>query len=45
MSETPLRYERASPRLGEHTREILAELGYSPDRIERLAAEHVVAGT
>ncbi|MGN6582201.1 MAG: CaiB/BaiF CoA transferase family protein [Rhizobiaceae bacterium] len=26
MSETPLRYERPSPRLGEHTEEILAEL-------------------
>jgi crotonobetainyl-CoA:carnitine CoA-transferase CaiB-like acyl-CoA transferase len=26
MSETPLAYERPSPRLGEHTDEILAEL-------------------
>ncbi|MBA3448822.1 MAG: CoA transferase [Pseudaminobacter sp.] len=26
MSQTPLRYERPSPRLGEHTAEILAEL-------------------
>jgi crotonobetainyl-CoA:carnitine CoA-transferase CaiB-like acyl-CoA transferase len=26
MSETPLTYERPSPRLGEHTEEILAEL-------------------
>jgi crotonobetainyl-CoA:carnitine CoA-transferase CaiB-like acyl-CoA transferase len=26
MSETPLAYERPSPRLGEHTEEILAEL-------------------
>ena len=26
LSETPLRYERPSPRLGEHTDEILAEL-------------------
>ena len=26
MSETPLVYERPSPRLGEHTAEILAEL-------------------
>ena len=26
MSETPLSYERPSPRLGEHTAEILAEL-------------------
>ena len=27
LSETPLTYERPSPRLGEHTEEILAELG------------------
>jgi crotonobetainyl-CoA:carnitine CoA-transferase CaiB-like acyl-CoA transferase len=26
MSGTPLTYERPSPRLGEHTQEILAEL-------------------
>ena len=26
MSKTPLAYERPSPRLGEHTAEILAEL-------------------
>jgi crotonobetainyl-CoA:carnitine CoA-transferase CaiB-like acyl-CoA transferase len=26
MSETPLRYERPSPRLGEHTQEVLREL-------------------
>jgi crotonobetainyl-CoA:carnitine CoA-transferase CaiB-like acyl-CoA transferase len=26
FSETPLAYERPSPRLGEHTAEILAEL-------------------
>jgi crotonobetainyl-CoA:carnitine CoA-transferase CaiB-like acyl-CoA transferase len=26
MSETPLVYDRPSPRLGEHTAEILAEL-------------------
>jgi crotonobetainyl-CoA:carnitine CoA-transferase CaiB-like acyl-CoA transferase len=42
MSETPLTYERASPRLGEHTADILAALGYSPFEIERLKADRVV---
>ncbi|MBW8282964.1 MAG: CoA transferase, partial [Rhizobium sp.] len=31
LSETPLRYERPSPRVGEHQEEILAELA----KIER----------
>ena len=42
MSETPLAYERASPRLGEHTADVLAELGYAPTEIERLRADRVV---
>ena len=42
MSETPLAYERASPRLGEHTADILAELGYAPTEIDRLRADRVV---
>ncbi len=33
---------RQPPRLGEHTREILSELGISPTDIERLAQEKVV---
>ncbi|MNY73074.1 hypothetical protein D3C86_2117650 [compost metagenome] len=35
LSETPLRYERPSPRIGEHGDEILAELA----DIERKAAK------
>lgn len=43
MSETPLAYERASPRLGEHTDGILGSLGYDPAELARLRAERVVA--
>ncbi len=32
----------AVPALGEHTRALLAELGYAPDEIERLGAEGVI---
>ncbi len=45
----PVRYDgeapplrRTPPELGEHTQEILAELGYEPERIEALKAEGVV---
>ena len=36
LSGTPLTYQRASPRLGEHTRDVLHALGYGPDDIDRL---------
>jgi len=36
MSDTPLVYERPPPRLGEHTREILAALGHPQEEIDRL---------
>ena len=43
FSRTPLKIERASPDLGEHTREImLEELNYSPDEFQRLKEEGVI---
>jgi crotonobetainyl-CoA:carnitine CoA-transferase CaiB-like acyl-CoA transferase len=33
---------RVPPLLGEHTAEVLAELGFAPDAIEDLARRHVV---
>jgi crotonobetainyl-CoA:carnitine CoA-transferase CaiB-like acyl-CoA transferase len=42
MSETPLATNRAAPLLGEHTAEILAELGHDAADIARLVGEGVV---
>jgi crotonobetainyl-CoA:carnitine CoA-transferase CaiB-like acyl-CoA transferase len=42
MSDTPLAYDRGAPMLGEHTADILAELGYSAEDVTRLAEENVV---
>ena len=41
FSDTPLTYRRPPPRLGEHTEEVLAELGYGPDDIQRLRTEGI----
>ena len=42
LSRTPASIRSAPPLLGEHSREILAELGYTPDEVERLAADSVI---
>jgi len=44
FSGTPVSVERGAPLLGEHTREVLAELGYSDDEIEEFIRSGVVRG-
>jgi benzylsuccinate CoA-transferase BbsE subunit len=39
MSQTPWELRRPAPRVGEHSLEILTELGYTPADAERFAAE------
>jgi crotonobetainyl-CoA:carnitine CoA-transferase CaiB-like acyl-CoA transferase len=40
--DRPLPFTRPAPELGEHTREVLDELGYPAERIEELATRSVV---
>jgi formyl-CoA transferase len=42
LSDTPPRMVRAGPLLGEHSAEVLAELGYSQEEIRRLATDGVI---
>ena len=42
LSGTPGKLRRPAPALGQHTREVLREIGYSDARIAALAAEGVV---
>jgi crotonobetainyl-CoA:carnitine CoA-transferase CaiB-like acyl-CoA transferase len=43
FSETPGKVERAAPLLGQHTRQVLEELGYSSAEIDRLYSEGAIA--
>jgi crotonobetainyl-CoA:carnitine CoA-transferase CaiB-like acyl-CoA transferase len=43
FSGTPAEIRHGAPGLGEHTREILAELGYSAAEIEALSPERMAA--
>ncbi|MEJ0018126.1 MAG: CoA transferase [Acetobacteraceae bacterium] len=42
LSGTPGKLRRPAPGLGQHTQEVLQEVGYSPDRVAALAADGVV---
>ena len=42
MSRTPEHIDRATPELGEHTDEIMQELGYSDGQITQLKADHII---
>jgi len=44
LSATPLRIRRPPPLLGQHTGEILSEMGYAPEEIQKLKDKGVVKG-
>jgi len=41
LTRTPHTIARAAPKRGEHTEEILGELGYSADELKRLKSQGV----
>jgi crotonobetainyl-CoA:carnitine CoA-transferase CaiB-like acyl-CoA transferase len=43
FSATPTRVDRPAPLLGEHTREVLRECGYSQAEVDAFIADAVVA--
>jgi crotonobetainyl-CoA:carnitine CoA-transferase CaiB-like acyl-CoA transferase len=42
MQDAPLSFDRAPPTLGQHTAELLAELGLDDDQCAALAAKGVI---
>ena len=42
FDQTPSAIQRPAPGLGEHSREVLAELGYSDEQIETLISQGVI---
>jgi len=42
FSRTPVRIRQRAPQLGEHNGEILGELGYAPEDLERLRSDGVI---
>jgi crotonobetainyl-CoA:carnitine CoA-transferase CaiB-like acyl-CoA transferase len=42
LSETPGRFRHRAPTLGEHTDQVLAELGYRPAEIADLRTRNVI---
>lgn len=42
LSESPGQLRRPAPKLGEHTEEVLGDLGISPDDLERLSNDGVI---
>ena len=42
LQRTPCQYQRQPPHFGEHTAEILADLGLSPERVAELRAKGVI---
>lgn len=43
LSDTPLIYRRHPPTLGEHTDEVVQEIGYSQDQVQQMRNEGVIA--
>ena len=42
MSKTPARVQRPAPQLGEHTEEILSDLGFSREKIKGLKEKGII---